>query len=187
MTAPAENRLAVRAIVTALVECVAQDSDAFAVRLSQEDDDVLSEFAEFSQRLSEVAKLISDTVRKAKSLKSFTKDVHFVTALPRNAPLALHSAHRNRSSDEDRVLLKSDATLEDLLNADFLVVSTRDQPYDHNNVTIVTGVKIIVADPHPTVPAKLSFFSGGVYGLSDGYSVNYCRSLHATEEMTITS
>mmetsp|Transcript_42568 Transcript_42568/g.92539 ORF Transcript_42568/g.92539 Transcript_42568/m.92539 type:complete len:186 (+) Transcript_42568:46-603(+) len=68
-------------------------------------------------------------------------------------------------------------TIEAVAACDFLYIHSADVPVDEDTVQI-EGVQIDVYQRHNAARDLLvTFASGGMYGFSDGYSVNFCRNL----------
>ncbi len=73
----------------------------------------------------------------------------------------------------------------DILNCDFLVVSTPNNPYNQAGTVVVPNVKIELSTASPTTPVAIRFWSGGQYYLSDGYSIYACGNLSRTSDLKL--
>eukprot|EP01087_Luapelamoeba_hula_P004355 TRINITY_DN14292_c0_g1_i1.p1 TRINITY_DN14292_c0_g1~~TRINITY_DN14292_c0_g1_i1.p1 ORF type:complete len:177 (+),score=20.08 TRINITY_DN14292_c0_g1_i1:42-572(+) len=162
----------------------------------------------FSAHSAEIARLIASDSKAAHDLASIMdaltqinengkvlrralKDIHFVTNLPDNQPLRFYSARYVGGRVQVQHLAR-DATPDQWLDADFLIVSACDYtgccyyPTDNANVTIVRNVYIKFTD-QTREPVLLTFDSGSEYRLSDGFSVSCCFRLTHTVTMSIGS
>lgn len=85
-------------------------------------------------------------------------------------------------NDQGQIVLHHDCEglpVDRLLNCEYIEVTSLETPQG-TATEIIPNVVISIAHAHPTAPRSIQFRSERKYLLSDGFSVTYCRGLHAT-------
>lgn len=109
-------------------------------------------------------------------LNNCYKDIHFHQGLPRHAGLKLFAA----TEQDGQVVLEAIDQFQDLVDCNFVVLSSDLDAYNASNMIVAPNIKIVVKSRSLQAPPIIEFWSGGVYYLSDGYSVRACANIDRT-------
>ncbi|KAH3742610.1 hypothetical protein Pelo_15991 [Pelomyxa schiedti] len=127
---------------------------------------------------------IGRMLQNVPKLRHCVKTVYFANNCARDAEMLLFFC---RQVPGTSMCLSQSRNLQDILDADFVVVKSEGVEFQPDNCTMVQGVTLQILNEEPTIPGSIFFTSGGKYLLSDGYSVRYCRNLSSTVSMELRS
>lgn len=140
-----------------------------------------------TEQILDILNTLKSLVENGAKLRKLSKEVHFNINVNRSDTLIVHTGHIIVNDDGDSVVLlkhnNNGLPLEDIINCDFLVVSTENHPYERNEMKIIEDVSISVGTANPTRADKIMFWSGGTYYLKDGASIRWCRNITRTTAM----
>lgn len=166
-----ENDGSLDFLTTSLSQLSQLEKDEFSLAMSQNDP---------------LRNIVQGLLDRSVKMNNCVKNIHFMmnSTSRRGArvPLFLYTAATNATGQIE--VTGGHRTVSDIIDCQFLVIGTAGVDYDPNQVTILTSVQISIKGARELKPANLQFASGSVYGLSDGYSIAYCKKIGTTEILT---
>jgi len=142
---------------------------------------------EAAELLNSIVANAKDTLLKASKLRDLYKTVIFAENVSNGDQLYIHPGSLiGGVFVPSSVNNTGDVDVNEIIDAQVLLVAPLHFCYQPSRATVVENVKISVESKNPNRPKRLDFSTGKTYILFNGYSIQACYNLHVTKSLTLS-